>query len=630
MARPNEADRGTDRALADLERRINSVYSKAAKDLQEEIDAFFKHFADQDKKMQDLIGQKRNGKEWTEKDYQQWRLNQMGRGKRLETLRDKLAERATEAKEVAIAYVNDATPGIYSLNRNYAAYTIESVHPSADFTLFDEQTVKRLIVEQPDVMPYYPERLALKRGIDLAFGKQQITASVTGSILQGRSIKQISDDLQSRIVTMSRVSAIRAARTAVTAAQNAGRMDSYAAADEMWGIKSKKKWVATKDLRTRHDHGMADNQIVDYDQPFDVGGYKMMFPGDGSLGAPGHELYNCRCTVVNATDDDLEAERHMMRVKNPETGEYELVKKKSYKEWYDEKKAQYPPEKWAGMVKAGKNYQADQREYAEYREILGKKAPKTFAKFQDLKYNNADGWEALKTAKQVASAAKSDIIKETSKPISYKQFDTGDEANDFFYYDGDERGLLAKKRSKHAQWQKSLTKDENYAIGDYTGGGYWDINTYLRKTGDWENINAEFVEQQIKGLDSAISRYELKDNIRVQRGVMNDVIDKLVEDNDIQDSLSELIGKKFRESAYSSTTVVRNNGVATAKPTVLDIEIPAGTGRGAYINQLAGQFQDAEYEFLLKRGSTFTIKEVREEEIMGEYRYYIKMVMDDD
>lgn len=630
MARPNEADRGTDRALADLERRINSVYSQAAKELQEEIDAFFKHFADQDKKMKDLIGQKRNGKEWTEKDYQQWRLNQMGRGARLEALRDKLAERATEAKEIALAYVNDATPGIYSLNRNYTAYTIESVHPSADFTLFDEQTVKRLIVEQPDVMPYYPERLALKRGIDLAFGKQQITASVTGSILQGRSIKQISDDLQSRIVTMSRVSAIRAARTAVTAAQNAGRMDSYAAADEMWGIKSKKKWVATKDLRTRHDHGMADNQIVDYDQPFDVGGYKMMFPGDGSLGAPGHELYNCRCTVVNATDDDLEAERHMMRVKNPETGEYELIKKKSYKEWYDEKKAQYPPEKWAGMVKAGKNYQADQREYAEYREILGKKAPKTFAKFQDLKYNDADGWEALKTTKQVASAAKSAIIKEKTEPAKYRQFDTGDAANDFFYYDGEERGLLAKKRSKHAQWQKSLTEAEDYAIGDYTGGGYYDINAYLRKTGDWENINSAFVEQQIKGLDSAIGRYELKENIRVQRGVMNDVLDKLVEDNNVQNSLSELVGKKFRESAYSSTTVVQGNGVATAKPTIFDIEIPAGVGRGAYVNQLAGQFQDTEYEFLLKRGATFTIKEVREEEIMGEYRYYIKMVMDDE
>lgn len=109
---------------------------------------------------------------------------------------------------------------------------------------------------------------------------------------------------------------------------------------------------------------------------------------------------------------------------------------------------------------------------------------------------------------------------------------------------------------------------------------------------------------------------------------MNDVIDKLVEDNDVQESLNELIGKKFYESAYSSTTVVRNNGVATAKPTILDIEIPAGMGRGAYVNQLAGQYKDTEYEFLLKRGSTFTIEEVREEEVMGEYHYYIKMVMD--
>jgi hypothetical protein len=105
----------------------------------------------------------------------------------------------------------------------------------------------------------------------------------------------------------------------------------------------------------------------------------------------------------------------------------------------------------------------------------------------------------------------------------------------------------------------------------------------------------------------------------------------------VKESLSELVGKKFRESAYSSTTVVQGNGVATAKPTIFDIEIPAGVGRGAYVNQLAGQFQDTEYEFLLKRGATFTIKEVREglnkqnnEEIMGEYRYYIKMVMDDE
>ena len=46
-------------------------------------------------------------------------------------------------------------------------------------------------------------------------------------------------------------------------------------------------------------------------------------------------------------------------------------------------------------MKAGKNYQADQREYAEYREILEKKAPKTFSAFQNMKYNQAEAWQRL-------------------------------------------------------------------------------------------------------------------------------------------------------------------------------------------------------------------------------------------
>lgn len=110
------------------------------------------------------------------------------------------------------------------------------------------------IVEQPDLMPYYPPKRALKRGIDLAWGKKQITASVTSSILQGKSIKGMADDLQKRITTMNRDSAIRTARTAVTGAQNAGRMDSYAAAEKM-GIKLKKEWLA------------ADFQHLKYNEP---------------------------------------------------------------------------------------------------------------------------------------------------------------------------------------------------------------------------------------------------------------------------------------------------------------------------------------------------------------------------
>ena len=235
--RPDEAHRLTEAELAKLERRVAWVYQEARDDLQKTVDDYFERFRERDTEMKALIGTVQNGREWTVNDYKQWRLNQIARGKRFEALRDKMAERYTRANETAMSYVNDKTPGIYSLNRNYSAYVIDKATGgaltldggtvNADFILFDEQTVKRLIVEDPDVMPYYQPERAVQRGIDLAYGKSQITKNVTSGILRGLSIKEMADGLQERIQTMERNSAIRAARTAVTAAQNAGRMDSY-------------------------------------------------------------------------------------------------------------------------------------------------------------------------------------------------------------------------------------------------------------------------------------------------------------------------------------------------------------------------------------------------------------------
>lgn len=332
MATPDLGHQFTDKELAALEKRIASVYKEAAEDLQKTIDAYFAQFEKRDAEMKDLIGTVVNGKEWTEQDYKQWRIAQIGRGERFEALRDKMAERMTKANQTAVSYVNDATPGIYSLNRNYAAYTIERVAGDVGFDLWDEQTVKRLIVEQPDLMPYYPAKRAVNRGIDLAYGKRQISASVTSSILQGKSIKGMADDLQTRIPTMNRDSAIRTARTAITGAQNAGRQDSYVAAEKM-GIKTRKQWIATKDNRTRHEHGVADGQTVDYDQPFDVGGEDLMFPGDPS-GSP-RNVYNCRCTMRTVEKDGIEAEPRQIRVRDPSTGRNVLVNEMTFTEWQE-------------------------------------------------------------------------------------------------------------------------------------------------------------------------------------------------------------------------------------------------------------------------------------------------------
>lgn len=87
------------------------------------------------------------------------------------------------------------------------------------------------------------------------------------------------------------------ARTETTRLQSEGTQ----ALGEEWGVK-KKAWLATQDDRTRDSHLDADGQEVALDEPFDIGGYKMMQPGDMDMGAPISEVANCRCTEVLLAD----------------------------------------------------------------------------------------------------------------------------------------------------------------------------------------------------------------------------------------------------------------------------------------------------------------------------------------
>lgn len=540
MANSDLGHKLTDKELAKLERRIAKLYREAGKELQTTIDAYFEQFAKRDEEMKALIGTVQNGKEWTEADYKQWRLNQIGRGERYQAMRDKVAHRVTDANAVAVSYTNDATPGIYSLNRNYSAYTIEQFVGNVGFDLWDEQTVKRLMVEQPDLMPYYPPKRALKRGIDLAYGKKQITASVTSSILQGLSIKHMADDLQKRITTMSRDSAIRTARTAVTGAQNAGRMDSYAAAEKM-GIKLKKEWLATLDARTRHSHAMLDGEQAEQDKKFSNG---CRFPGDPQ--GPPWEIYNCRCTLIAAVDgvDTSSAQR---RARNAATGQTEVISNMTYAEWA--------------------------------------------------------GWK--KDAKQVASAAKSDIIKEKPeiKPLTLSLSNLEE---------------LEKWQNEYYATNSSVefTKKANPNISKYSGGAYSAINAVERGGAAYEKAlrcygNLDGYKEISDGVSAEISKFKLSTDLNVKR-VVGDV-GYITGGGSSVDDMVASIGKLYTEKGFTSTTIAQDAqlpfGGHKDTQTVLDIIVPKST-RGAYIYKMADN--PAEFEFLIDRGTTYKVLDAGE------------------
>jgi len=65
----------------------------------------------------------------------------------------------------------------------------------------------------------------------------------------------------------------------------------------------RREWLSGRDGRTRKSHRKANGQRVGPDEPFDVGGEKLMYPGDRS-GKP-ENVINCRCSVVRVFDDDL-------------------------------------------------------------------------------------------------------------------------------------------------------------------------------------------------------------------------------------------------------------------------------------------------------------------------------------
>ena len=306
------ADNGandTDELIEKIEKRLNSTYKTAEKEMSAKLKGFLKDYDAQNKK---YLADLKAGK-ITQETYDKWLGTKAFQRKWLENMVNQLATDATLTDVKAMSIVKGFMPEAYALNHNFGVFQIEAgAKIDTSFTLVDPHTIENLVKNRPRLLPEPSPDIPK----ELRWHKQKITNAITQGILQGESIPKIATRLEN-VTDMDRTAAIRNARTAMTGAQNAGRVEGYKYAESL-GIEVEQEWLATLDNRTRDSHRLLDGERRKVGEKFSNG---CRYPADPA-GAP-EEVYNCRCTLVPAIKgvDQSNAPR------NSKLGEM------SYEEW---------------------------------------------------------------------------------------------------------------------------------------------------------------------------------------------------------------------------------------------------------------------------------------------------------
>ncbi len=305
----DELRKKTDKELAKLEKKLDSVYRQAEKDIAEKWDEYMKEAAEKLEPLEKAYASaKASGDkeaiEQTGKALGQEKFRQTLQNARFKDMLDETTEKIADVNKIALSYINDEQPKVYSNNYNgtlkEVKNDIKGLNTGVKFNMVDERTVKEL-ARKKDLL--YSQK-TLNRAKDKKWNLKALTSQVTQGILQGESVPDIAKRLAA-VSDMNRTSCIRNARTMTTTSENSGRLAGLKEAEEK-GIVYEKQWMATNDDRTRESHAELDGVSVPVDEPFPNG---LMYPGDMSGDA--EEVYNCRCSMVRnligfrSTDGDV-------------------------------------------------------------------------------------------------------------------------------------------------------------------------------------------------------------------------------------------------------------------------------------------------------------------------------------
>ncbi|SFB90564.1 phage putative head morphogenesis protein, SPP1 gp7 family [Alkalibacterium subtropicum] len=291
-----ELEQLSNRSYEELDNELFDFYKKALKELKVEIKQYIDNY------------------------------DQLSFSKRLAV--DSQLEVAKRIDEILWALESVKQPSITKHIKNEATlgyqgvfYALEgSENIQLDFNRLSESYIERL-VDKKIAGKTLSKRLYEQR--------DQLAKTVTNELLNATTHRKSYADVAKNVGELTEASykqALRIARTEGGRVQSTTKQKAYQAA-EAKGVRMQKRWQATLDKKTRHQHQELDGQTVDINEKFIFNGHTA--DGPRLFGVAGLDI-NCRCTTISIVNGLSPSVR-----KDNETKK--VIKYKNYKEWAEKK-----------------------------------------------------------------------------------------------------------------------------------------------------------------------------------------------------------------------------------------------------------------------------------------------------
>ena len=316
----------TERQVEILAVRLHEAYNEAAVDLQKKTEKWIERHEARVRKYRRQVEEGII----TQEDFNAWMQGQLFQRKAWKTRQLQMIQSMIHADEIAVGMINDGMPPIFAEGANFMGYQLENgAGMDYGFGLYDAPTVRRLLMDDPDLLP----RRQVDQAKDYAWYNGIMNHVVLQGILQGESLHDMVLRLIEKTGDTAYKAMFRNVRTAYNGAQNAGRVEGMRHAQRL-GLHIRKRWIAQMLPNTRDAHAELNGRTAEIDEAFDSLLGPIRFPGDPN--AEPANVYNCHCTLgYDFPDHPYENGVPWL---DQETGE--MVQSMTYEQWKATKKAQ--------------------------------------------------------------------------------------------------------------------------------------------------------------------------------------------------------------------------------------------------------------------------------------------------